>query len=143
MSKKEQNLWKERDLSYSSSIEAARSRGEACIDYIMGCLCPSDASKELEKKTTLLWAIAMVKSRSHAFGTKRGYWLTPIFDMLNYSPTPNAKLANDAGGNLVLKAIKPVQPGDEITIDYQVSSDPILLANYGFSLVSWEKDNEK
>eukprot|EP00550_Attheya_septentrionalis_P004255 CAMPEP_0198297882 /NCGR_PEP_ID=MMETSP1449-20131203/38704_1 /TAXON_ID=420275 /ORGANISM="Attheya septentrionalis, Strain CCMP2084" /LENGTH=88 /DNA_ID=CAMNT_0043998981 /DNA_START=39 /DNA_END=305 /DNA_ORIENTATION=+ len=77
----------------------------------------------------------MVKSRSHAFGSKRGYWLTPVFDLSNHSPNPNAAMEGDDHGRLVLKALENIHEGEQITIDYQVDDDPLLVAIYGFSLI--------
>ena len=76
----------------------------------------------------------MVKSRSHGFGSHGGFWLTPVFDLLNHSVNPNAKLVATAEGQLVLQAIESISANEEITIDYQVYDDAKLLAIYGFSL---------
>jgi len=89
---------------------------------------------------TINWAISMVKSRSHAFGSKHGYWLTPVFDLLNHCPTPNAVIEGDDQGQLVLKAINEIDSKEEITIDYQIDNDSLLVANYGFSLAHKERN---
>ena len=146
---------------YISAIRRVKSTGEGCRDYIFNCL--SSSPPEVDNLKTLYWAVSMVKSRSHAFGSKRGYWLTPVFDLVNHTPEPNAALEGDDQGRLVrackrffwsskhfkisathdfasmrslqvLKALKQIEEGDEVTIDYQVDDDSMLVANYGFSL---------
>jgi hypothetical protein len=138
MSKEQKRAWAEQGAEYASAIERVQSRGEACHQYISQCLSSNNNNNNIPANvsTTLLWAISMVKSRSHAFRSKRGYWLTPIFDLANHSPQPNAMLEGDAHGRLVLKAVKAIDKGQEITIDYQVEDDAMLVANYGFSLLS-------
>lgn len=136
MSKEQKRAWSEQGAEYTSAMERVQSRGEACYQYIRQCLSSNNNNIPANVSTTLLWAIAMVKSRSHAFRSKRGYWLTPIFDLANHSPQPNAMLEGDDHGRLVLKAVKAIDEGQEITIDYQVEDDAMLVANYGFSLLS-------
>ena len=61
--------------------------------------------------------------------------LTPVFDFANHCPTPTCKLEGDAEGRLVLRAVRNIAIGEEVTIDYQVSDDAKLVATYGFSLI--------
>jgi hypothetical protein len=86
---------------YSSAIRRIQSTGEACQNYIYDYLASTTSPPKTTNNTTLYWAISMVKSRSHAFGSKRGYWLTPVFDLVNHSPNPNAVLEGDDHGRLV------------------------------------------
>jgi len=141
MSPEEQNAWKQIDESYYGAMQRVQSIAEGCQGYIRHVLLDNGHEGETldnhqsASGPTLLWAIAMVKSRSHAFGSKRGYWLTPVLDLLNHSPTPNAVLTGGDEGQLLLQALSPIPKEDEITIDYQVEDDAMMLANYGFSLV--------
>jgi len=40
----------------------------------------------------------------------------------------------------VLKAINEIDSKEEITIDYQIDNDSLLVANYGFSLAHKERN---
>jgi len=84
---------------------------------------------------TLRWAIQIVQSRTHGFGTGRSRWMTPIFDFANHSPNPNCKLEGDDSGGLIMRAVRPIKADEEITIDYQVPDDAKLVATYGFSIL--------
>ena len=90
---------------YMDAIRNFRSRAEGCRKYIETCLASEGAPMRTK---TINWAISMVKSRSHAFGSKHGYWLTPVFDLLNHCPTPNAVIEGDDQGQLVCKEISLV-----------------------------------
>lgn len=141
MSKEEETAWGQIDKQYSDAIQRVRSIGEGCQGYIRHVVLgegPDTTTKDMTTfSPTVLWAIAIVKSRSHAFGSKRGYWLTPVLDLVNHSVTPNAVLVGGDEGQLLLQALVPIGKGEEVTIDYQVGddSDAMLLATYGFSLV--------
>lgn len=155
MTPKERCHWEKRmGPEYAKAFQAMESRGQACQSYIQDYLSSSSSCMAgsagptvmssnhragASSSTTLCWAISMVKSRSHAFGSKRGYWLTPVFDLVNHSTNPNARLEGDAKGHLVMKALRDIAQDKEITIDYMVDSDPQLLATYGFSLRAAEK----
>ena len=133
MSKKEQSAWGKIDSRYSDAFKGVQSIAQGCEGYIRNVLMESDTTVE-KSCPSLSWAIAMVKSRSHAFGSKRGYWLTPVLDLVNHSPEPNAMLVGGDQGQLLLKAVAPIQEGEQIKIDYQIEDDAMLLATYGFSL---------
>uniref|UniRef100_A0A7S4MSI5 SET domain-containing protein n=1 Tax=Odontella aurita TaxID=265563 RepID=A0A7S4MSI5_9STRA len=145
MTKQEQFEWEDRMGSeYADAFRAMQSRGKSCGLYIRDYLSSVSVHSDIDAiepmvnnefdTATLYWAMSMVKSRSHAFGSKRGFWLTPIFDLVNHSPAPNARLEGDSSGYLVMKALRDIQSNEEITIDYQVKDDPMLVATYGFSL---------
>eukprot|EP00980_Cylindrotheca_fusiformis_P031225 scaffold26019_cov147-Cylindrotheca_fusiformis.AAC.2 len=119
---------------YSTAIEAVRSQEISCYEYIRDVLASTDFEHSNTSSNGLKWAIAMVQSRTHGFGTQRSRWLTPIFDFANHSTTPNCKLEGDAQGQLLLRAVQCIAPGSPITIDYQVTEDAKLVATYGFSL---------
>lgn len=122
---------------YLQSIRKVRSLAEGCRSYVKDVLVGETNMEEEDFTPTFHWAMAMVKSRSHAFGSKRGYWLTPVLDLANHSPTnPNAVLVAGAEGELLLQATAPIARDEEILIDYQVYEDHMLLATYGFSLAS-------
>lgn len=123
---------------YTTAIKAINNQATACSDYIYEVL--ADESPIDQGSTTLLWAISMVQSRTHGFGTNRSRWLTPIFDFANHSSSPNSKLEGDSRGRLVLRAVKAMEANEEITIDYQCDEDSKLLANYGFSLLHSPRD---
>jgi hypothetical protein len=70
--------------------------------------------------------------------------LAPVFDMINHSPRPNAEffVAGGAGEEpdeqaherLAVRALRDLEPGEQIFIDYGVSARPAYrcLASYGF-----------
>lgn len=124
-------------MEYRNAISGVKNQAKSCIEYIQDCLTSSSyISKEPSsfESDDICWAISIVQSRTHGFGQARSRWLTPIFDFANHSPNPNCKLEGDSQGQLVLRAIRTIFPGEEITIDYMVSNDAKLVATYGFSL---------
>jgi hypothetical protein len=69
--------------------------------------------------------------------------LAPVFDMINHSPRPNAEFYVVVAGEepdeqererLAVRALRDLEPGDQILIDYGVSARPAYrcLASYGF-----------
>jgi hypothetical protein len=69
--------------------------------------------------------------------------LAPVFDMINHSPRPNAEFFVDVAGEepdeqsherLAVRALRDLEPGEQILIDYGVSARPAYrcLASYGF-----------
>ena len=159
MSKDDVQYWSNLGQEYETALRSAQSQAESCSQYIHDCLSstsklnadnedntlngpsllsqsPPPSNNSLCKQdSALLWAISMVQSRTHGFGTKRSRWLTPIFDFCNHSPTPNCALEGDAYGRLVLKSTRSIKAGDEITIDYMVDDDAKIVATYGFSML--------
>lgn len=135
---------------YRRGCEKVRSKAKCCLQYIQQVLLGNDEIEtSIQKKSgpgesyndsiprdsAIHWAIAIVVSRNHAFGSSSGSrWLTPVLDTANHAPTPNCQLQGDSQGRLLLKVLRPFDKGDEITIDYQVDHDANLLATYGFSL---------
>ncbi|CAJ1909863.1 unnamed protein product [Cylindrotheca closterium] len=120
---------------YTEAIKAIRSQAKSCKDYIYEVLIGESPLEDQAPTIPLLWAISMVQTRTHGFGSNRGRWLTPIFDFANHSPNPNSKLEGDSDGRLVLRALKAIDANEDITIDYQVPDDSKLRATYGFSLL--------
>jgi hypothetical protein len=117
--------------NYAKAIKAVCDQEISCYEYIRDVLASIDFEHNI---SGLKWAISMVQSRAHGFGTNCSRWLTPVFDIANHSPSPNCKLEGDAQGQLLLRAIRCISIGEEVTIDYQVSEDAKLVATYGFSL---------
>ena len=149
MSQNEEESWAQYDKSYQKEIQNVRALAECCVQYIQNVLLSEDSndrngninvndvSKDItvESSSAIYWAIAMVMSRTHGFGSHTGgRWLTPILDLANHSPNANCELEGDDQGRLLLRANRPIQGGEEITIDYQVYDDAKLVATYGFSL---------
>lgn len=128
-------FWDQVDGSYSEAIRRNRSLGEGCQGYIRHMLMHEKSPSTSAFSSTFVWAVAMVKSRSHAFGSSSGYWITPILDLLNHSPHPNANFSVGNEGQLLLQLSTSIPKGTEITMDYQAADDATLLASYGFSLV--------
>ena len=152
MSEKDKQYWSTFGQDYETAIRSVQSQAESCSKYIHECLSSQSQLKDdnsnlkrppsisalvnsHHQDSVLFWAISMVQSRTHGFGTKRSRWLTPIFDFCNHSPTPNCTLEGDAFGRLVLKATRSIKAGEEVTIDYMVNDDAKLVATYGFSLL--------
>ena len=134
-SEEETEFWNEVDHTYSEAIRRNQSLAEGCQGYIRHMLMQEESSCPSNFSSTFKWAVAMVKSRSHAFGSSSGYWITPILDLLNHSPHPNATFSVGNEGQLLLQVSTSVPRGTEIMMDYQVENDATLLASYGFSLV--------
>lgn len=132
MSTADAQAWGSIGDSYATAINSVRSVRDGCQSYVRDVLAPPGCLHG--PSDSFPWAVSMVKSRSHAFGSKKGFWLTPVFDLVNHSLTPNSKLVTGDGGQLILQTLSPIACGDEITIDYQVEDDSKLLAVYGFSL---------
>ncbi|KAG7363266.1 SET methyltransferase domain containing protein [Nitzschia inconspicua] len=131
--------WGRLGQKYVTNIRKVQDQATSCMHYIQDCILPPDISRTViirnNHSLLLKWAIAMVQSRTHSFGSHKCRWLTPIFDFCNHSVDPNCRLEGDAQGNLILRATTSIQQGEEITIDYQVSDDAKLVATYGFSLL--------
>lgn len=79
--------------------------------------------------------------------------LAPVFDMINHSNRPNAEFVvqygeNDDGtfgtGNLVVRALRNLLPGDQVLIDYGPSARPAYrcLASYGFVPFFQDEDDD-
>ena len=130
--------------SYCLQCEKVRSKARCCLQYIQQVLLRNDdiennsqlnsGDDDIPRHSAIHWAIAIVMSRNHAFGSNTGSrWLTPVFDTANHASNPNCQLQGDSEGQLLLKALRPLDKEDEITIDYQVDHDANLLATYGFS----------
>lgn len=135
----DEELWSRRGDEYAVAIRRVQAIRDGCMGYIQGVLLNDNNTGF---NLTLPWAIAMVKSRSHAFGSRGGYWLTPVLDLLNHSLSPSATLKGGTDGQLLLKARQTIQEGSEITIDYQVEDDAMLVATYGFSLLQHATNDE-
>jgi hypothetical protein len=58
-----------------------------------------------------------------------------ILDFCNHSSPPSCWLEGDSLGSLILQAVLPIKTGNEITIDYHVGDNAILVATYGFSFL--------
>jgi SET domain len=148
MTTEQQEYWTKLGLDYESSIHGIQDQGKACVGYIVGqfmeeikynqtnlSYLPGLTGQTTTNNTALIWwAISMIQSRAHGFGQGKGRYLTPIFDFCNHSPTPNCQLQGDANGDIILRSLRDVPKGCEITIDYQVADDAKMVACYGFSL---------
>jgi SET domain len=142
MMREEQEYWGQYGKDYSTNICKVQDQAKCCWQYIQDCiLSPDDVSECLTGQNTnnndslIWWAISMVQSRTHSFGSHKCRWMTPIFDFCNHSTDPYCRLEGDSQGNLILRAVKAIAPGEEITIDYQVADDAKLVATYGFSSI--------
>jgi hypothetical protein len=144
MTEQEQTYWSDKGEEYFRAIHKVREQAESCVQYINDCLMGLSAAEDHSNsssgvfpssKSAIYWAISMVQSRTHGFGSQRSRWLTPILDFCNHSSLPNCRLEGDSSGSLILRAVLPIKTGDEVTIDYQVSEDAKLVATYGFSLL--------
>ena len=79
-----------------------------------------------------LWAQAVLLSRAHA-GEGKPLALVPALDLLNHQTPPNAEVCFDASAAaFAVRALRPVDAGDELTIDYGVGAAHKLLRMYGF-----------
>lgn len=139
MSPQDQAYWTGCGEEYKKAISKIRDQAHACVQYIEDCVLKNCSDQSvpavsIRDDSAIWWAIAMVQSRTHGFGSNKSRWMTPIFDFCNHSATPNCRLEGDAEGNLMLKANHDIERGEEITIDYQVPDDSKLVATYGFSL---------
>lgn len=147
MTQEDHTYWKGYGDDYLTNIRRVKDQAQCCFQYIQQCILGNNCDNTIMFNDTIhddnnnrhdyliTWAIAMVQSRTHSFGSHKYRWMTPIFDFCNHSVTPNCKLEGDAQGNLILQATKWIQKGEEITIDYQVPDDAKLVATYGFSLI--------
>jgi hypothetical protein len=154
MTNEEVEAWSQRQLhggmEYATAILGVRKTAESCVRYIHEVLLDTntDANHQdsielneedgafLHDDSAIYWAIAMVLSRTHAFGATTGCrWMTPVFDLANHSPNANCRLEGDDQGRLLLKSERAIACGEEVTLDYQVHDDAKLVATYGFSLV--------
>jgi len=85
----------------------------------------------------LRWALCMVTSRTHGFGSGTERWLTPVLDLANHATASEGggSLREDAEGKIVFRnGCKDLKVGDQVFLDYQVEDDEDLVAAYGFSL---------
>jgi len=136
MSESEIKYWSKFGEEYATALAHVQSQGELCLRYISSCLTSkSNSFSTSHQYSALMWAISIILSRTHGFGSTKSRWLTPIFDYCNHSPVPNCVLEGDAFGGLVLKTTRYIAAGEELTIDYMVSEDAELVATYGFSLL--------
>ena len=135
MSTSEIEAWSSRSAEYEEAILSVKKRAHSCVTYISEVL---NNSEPLPDDSALTWAISMVLSRSHAFGSVNGRWLTPLLDMANYRPAScgGGTLSSDDQGRIVLRAGSALDIGDEVTLDYQCGDDAQMVATYGFSTVS-------
>ncbi len=154
MNQAEAQAWSRKyGQKYGAAIERERKRAECSIQYIRDVLFARDIVDE----SALRWAIGMVMSRSHAFGSATERYLTPILDLANHRAEGNhetsspwkkggARLESDPAGNLILrwhsKQAKDAHgsdirllPGDEVFLDYQVQNDADCVSVWGFSAV--------
>lgn len=136
MSDDEIEKWNSYGSEYRQAIETVRQKCNACVSYIHDFAGKSDDDDEV-KSTAIQWVIAMVLSRSHAFGSQTGRWLTPVLDLANHAAAENAtaRLEVDAQGGLLLNATRDLVEGQQVTLDYQERKDEHLVATYGFSLL--------
>mmetsp|Transcript_17871 Transcript_17871/g.33229 ORF Transcript_17871/g.33229 Transcript_17871/m.33229 type:complete len:400 (-) Transcript_17871:157-1356(-) len=141
MSEEELQKWSHRP-EYQQEMHRVRARADCCVQYIQEVLLEDNSegcesrNSTVNRDSAIYWAIAMVLSRTHAFGSRQGgRWMTPVLDLANHSPNANAYLEGDSQGHLLLKSHRPIACGEEVTLDYQVAHDPELVATYGFSLL--------
>ena len=136
MTLEQEAYWAHLGAEYAMAIGRIRDQATSCVNYIQDCVTigSDQLGNAISKDCIIWWAIAMVQSRTHGFGSSKNRWMTPVFDFCNHSPRPNCRLEGDSEGNLVLKAVLKIAKGEEITIDYQVPDDAKLVATYGFSL---------
>jgi hypothetical protein len=134
--------------AYAQACADTRRLARNCEAFIRDCLLdsvhdtsrpPFTATTVHESSPALEWAVAMVLSRSHGFGsTDGGRWMTPVLDLANHQTCKHGggKLESDDQGRLIFRAGKDLACGDEVTLDYQLEhdSDARILATYGFSL---------
>ena len=67
---------------YGDAIASEQRRARCCVEYIKDVLGGGHGGDD----AALRWAIAMVVSRSHAFGSSTERWLTPVLDLANHRP---------------------------------------------------------
>jgi len=137
MSEAEVSKWSNQGMDYETAISKVQSQGESCMRYIQDCLSSNKSNSPYtirrRRSLALWWAVSMVQSRSHGFGTTKSRWLTPVFDFCNHSTTPNCTVEGNSYGELVLKTTRDIAAGEELTIDYMEIDDAKLVATYGFS----------
>lgn len=131
MTKEDIQKWTCFGEEYAAAIQNVRAKADACVSYIRDL---TGGDEPIADESAIRWAIAMVLSRSHAFGSQTGRWLTPVFDLANHSAENGARLEVDDQGGLLLIAGKDLASGEEVTLDYQEDKDENLVATYGFSL---------
>jgi hypothetical protein len=134
MEEDEVEEWTRLGPEYGKAIARVKRTAASCSQYISSELCNGAA---IDPSSPLLWAISMVLSRSHAFGS-RGRWITPVLDLVNHCPAASGggELSCDDKGRLVFRAgNKSFEKGEEVTLDYQCDDDAQLVAVYGFSLM--------
>lgn len=74
-------------------------------------------------KNDWAWALTQVWSRGHTVG-KQGV-LPPLIDMFNNGPQANVGPARIENYTLVVRATRPMQPGEEATVPYGNSATPL------------------
>merc|ERR1712136_9447 len=87
--------------------------------------------KAQRSRAALQWAAAAVQSRAHA--SRNGTALVPLADAFNHSCSPNAEVF-EGTTTFQVRALRIIDPGEELTISYGHFSNSELLFNAGFVL---------
>lgn len=102
-------------------------------------LCDTIAS-ELEHLATALelhlgrFLQARLCLLTREFGTPRGSALVPLVDFCNHSAFPGAQQTWDfQKDSMVVRAMRPHAPREEVLISYGPLSNPVLFRTYGFT----------
>ncbi|KJE89873.1 hypothetical protein CAOG_01287 [Capsaspora owczarzaki ATCC 30864] len=85
-----------------------------------------------------VWAAVIAQTRGLHESEKNGLSLLPIVDMINHHREPNAVVVA-SGPNILVRTKTSLKAGEEITIDYEMSSHVLLLL-YGFVEMSENLD---
>lgn len=125
--------------------------------FLAGLLSPSSEIDHATMMTGDVWAIHDVLVRlytkllkevnasffryarlcilSRAFYTPHGTSLVPLVDFCNHSADPVAHQRWELEGDaMVVKALRRIKPGEEITLSYGVYANTTLFRTYGFTL---------
>ena len=97
---------------------------------------------------TLGWALSAVTSRAFRPGGEGGAAaLLPLIDMCNHDFGPNAAVSGTSGTSgsslLILKAVRDIAPGEDVTLSYGDLPNDFLLLDYGFVVEGNTHDNVK
>ena len=119
---------------YREACLRVRGRAAAATSYINDMLAPKLGPHQLQAfrdPEAQRWAMSMVFSR--AFTVHGQTVLLPVVDALNNNTADGCELAYDDAGNLVLRAMRAYEAGDEVYLNYgNDKSDPEMLAAYGY-----------
>lgn len=131
----------ERDLYCGTGVELLAQSGASLCD-LHGVMLMERLIEELDpegmwwhkaqrSRAALQWAAAAVQSRAHA--SRNGTALVPLADAFNHSCSPNAEVF-EGTTTFQVRALRIIDPGEELTISYGHFSNSELLFNAGFVL---------